>query len=268
MIKNNKYALILGSSSGFGKATSIELASNGYNIYGVHLDYGAGKKNAEDICEVIKSKGVKVLFFNMNAADDTNRKEVILKIKDDFKSENDAKIDVFLHSLAFGTLGPLVSSNTEEQLDRKKIEMTMNVMANSLLFWVQDLFNENLIRSDSRIFAMTSAGSLRATKNYGAVSAAKAALEAYIRQVAGELAPYGITANCILAGPTDTPAAQKIPGFEKMLRISRERSPHKRNTEPVDVAKSIALLADPGSYWINGQIIDVDGGENIYNDFE
>ena len=63
-----------------------------------------------------------------------------------------------------------------------------------------------------RIFAMTSAGSTRAQAGYGVISAAKAALEAYIRQLALELAPKGITANTIRAGVTETAAFHKIPG--------------------------------------------------------
>jgi len=59
---------------------------------------------------------------------------------------------------------------------------------------------------------MTSAGGTRAIPNYGPVSAAKAILEAHIRQLAVELAPAGITANAILAGVTDTPALRLVVG--------------------------------------------------------
>lgn len=115
---------------------------------------------------------------------------------------------------------------------------------------------------------MTSIGSERAIISYGAVSAAKAAVEAYIRQIAVELAPYKITANAIMAGLTATPAAAKIPGFEKMLAHAREQNPFRRNTVPQDVAKAISLLVDEKFYWITGATIKVDGGESILNFIE
>ena len=62
---------------------------------------------------------------------------------------------------------------------------------------------------------MTSEGGEKAVTNYGAVAAAKSALESHIRQLAMELAPTGITANAIRAGVTDTPALRLIPGHEK-----------------------------------------------------
>ncbi len=265
MEAKNYYALILGSSSGFGKATAFELARRGYNIYGVHLDIGSNKKMVDEQVEELKSYGVKVRYFNANAADDNKRKEIVNAIREDFEGEEEPMLRVVLHSLAFGAIGPFFSNNHPEMLNKKQIEMTMDVMANSLLYWVQDLFKENLLAKSCRIFALSSIGASRAMVNYGAVSAAKASIEAYIRQIAVELAPWGITSNTILAGLTDTPAARKIPGFNSMLAHAKEHNPFNRNTVPEDVAQAIALLVDEKFYWINGQTIGVDGGENILN---
>jgi len=85
-------------------------------------------------------------------------------------------------------------------------------MGHSLVYWVQDCLKAALFDWGGRIFAMTSAGGTRAIPNYGPVSAAKAILEAHIRQLAVELAPAGITANAILAGVTDTPALRLVVG--------------------------------------------------------
>jgi NAD(P)-dependent dehydrogenase (short-subunit alcohol dehydrogenase family) len=95
------------------------------------------------------------------------------------------------------------------------------------------------------------------------VSAAKATLEAHIRQLALELAPAGITANAILAGVTDTNALRQIPGYEKILEVARLRNPSRRLTLPEDVARTIAALCHPATYWLTGNTLHVDGGENI-----
>ncbi len=263
MAEKNLYALILGVSSGFGKATAIELAKLGYNIYGVHLDRASNMASVNKTKEEIESIGTKVRFFNVNAADDDKRKEVIEEIKADFANQNSPHLKVVLHSLAFGALGPLIGRKPEEALNKKKIEMTVNVMANSLVYWAQDLFHNGLLKENSRIYAMTSNGSQKVMHNYGAVGAAKSALEAYIRYLSIELGKYKITANSIMAGFTDTPAAKVIPGFDENLVLARKLNPQHRNTEPEDVARMIALLQDDRSGWITGQVIGVDGGEGL-----
>ena len=103
--------------------------------------------------------------------------------------------------------------------------MTLDVMAHSLIYWVQELFWANLFGYGSRVFAMTSYGSTHVVPYYGAISAAKSSLESYIRQLAMELAPYGVTANAIRGGVTNTPALQKIPEHEKMVHAAVERNP-------------------------------------------
>lgn len=267
-MKRNVYALILGVSSGFGKSTAIELAKEGYNIIGAHLDMGSNKLKAEEFRQELETYGIKAIFFNANAADDNVRKTIIEEIKRQFSDGGIHQIRVLLHSLAFGAIKPLFAKNPEDACNKKQIAMTMDVMANSLVYWVQDLFVNDLLVANSRIFGLSSIGSTRAMTNYGAISAAKCALEAYIRQIAIELAPYKITANTILAGMTDTPASNKIPGFAGMLAHAKEHNPFGRNTLPEDVAKAISKLADEDFYWITGQTIAVDGGESIMNFIE
>jgi enoyl-[acyl-carrier-protein] reductase (NADH) len=141
--------------------------------------------------------------------------------------------------------------------------MTLDVMASSLVYWTQAVVWRGLMASGGRILAMTSAGSHRAMHAYGPVSAAKAALEAYVRQLALELAPRGITTNAIRAGVTDTAAARKIPDWESVSGRALGLNPGGRLTTPQDVAGAVALLVEPGAQWINGDVIGVDGGEDV-----
>jgi NAD(P)-dependent dehydrogenase (short-subunit alcohol dehydrogenase family) len=108
---------------------------------------------------------------------------------------------------------------------------------------------------------MTSSGSVQVIENYGAVSAAKSALESHTRQLSLELAPHGILVNCIMAGVTDTPALRKIPGNEKIVESVSKRNRNGRLTTPHDIAVTIRALCDPEIQWITGQTIVVDGGE-------
>jgi enoyl-[acyl-carrier-protein] reductase (NADH) len=134
-------------------------------------------------------------------------------------------------------------------------------MANSLVYWVQDLLARNLLGNEGRIFALTSTGSSEVWEGYGAVSAAKAALEAHVRQLAFELGPRGITANSICAGVTSTAAMNKIPNADKIQQMALRKNPSHRLTLPEDVANAIVALAQPCTYWLNGNVLYVDGGE-------
>ena len=78
-----------------------------------------------------------------------------------------------------------------------------------------------------------------------------------------ELVHHGITANAIRAGVTDTPALRKIPGHDNMIEGARQRNPHGRLTTPEDVASAMVALAGPGTHWVTGNVIGVDGGEEV-----
>lgn len=258
------WALILGASSGFGEATALELATLGMNIFGVHLDRKATLPNVERIMNQIRGMGRDALFFNANAADAEKRQEILNEMQTRLTQEGrGSMVRVLLHSLAFGTLKPFIAKSPADAITKAHMDMTLDVMANSLVYWVQDLVVRQLIGRGGRIFAMTSAGGARVWKTYGAVSAAKAALESNIRQLTLELAPLGITANAVMAGVTDTPALRKIPGSEEMIQLAQRKNPAGRLTTPKDVAEAIGLLSQPQAQWVTGNVLCVDGGEFI-----
>jgi NAD(P)-dependent dehydrogenase (short-subunit alcohol dehydrogenase family) len=267
-MEKSLWALILGASSGFGEATALELARLGYSIFGVHLDRRAGLAHVEEIAGQIRAAGREAVFFNVNAADTAKRQEVIARIQEEFQKKP-GTVRVLLHSLAFGTLVPLVadpsasSGQSKNAVTPAQMDMTADVMGHSLVYWVQALVECGLMESGGRIFAMTSSGGTRVLPSYGPVSAAKAILESHIRQLALELAPKGITANAIRAGVTDTPALRKIPGHEKLIASAIARNPYGRLTTPQDVAAAIGVLAQPNTYWITGNVLGVDGGEDV-----
>src|SRR5437763_4399056 len=254
------WALILGASSGFGEATALELARAGMNIFGVHLDRRDKMPHVNEIQEKIRGLGREVQFFNVNAADDVRRKETVEQMAKAM-IEPPGTLRVLLHSLAFGSLKPLAGA--EDVATRHQLELTSDVMGHSLVYWVQECLWAGMLDKGARIFAMTSSGGTRVIPNYGPVSAAKAVIESHIRQLAMELAPAGITANAILAGVTDSPALRQIPDHQKLMEIARLRNPSRRLTLPEDVARCIAALCHPATYWMTGNTLHVDGGENI-----
>ena len=255
------WAVILGASSGFGAATAIELAKSGVHIAGVHLDRRATQPLVKNVLEQIQATGVKVEFFNLNAAKAETRRKVVARLQE--LLGDDGRVKILLHSLAFGVLKPVIAPDPHVVLNQPDVELTLNVMAGSLVYWTQDLHSAGLLKQGSQIYALTSSGGHSQWPHYGAVSGAKAALESFIRQLAVELAPAGIAANAIQAGVTDTPALRKIPGSEAMIELALERNPHGRLTLPGDVAQVIAQLSRSESSWLTGNVIRVDGGEDI-----
>lgn len=254
------WAVVLGASSGFGAAVAIELARRGINICGVHLDRRSTLASAEDTQRAISTAGAQPMFFNVNAADADKRSQVLDALAERAGSGG---VRLLFHSLAFGSLGPLVGASAKTSARKSQVEMTLDVMANTLVYWSQELVWRGLLGEGGRVLAMTSAGSTRAAPGYGMVSAAKAALEAYVRQLALELAPRGVTVNAVRAGVTDTAALRKIPGWEELCAKAVAANPTGRLTTPADIAAAVALILEPGAQWISGNVLGIDGGEDI-----
>ncbi|MCU0519668.1 MAG: SDR family oxidoreductase [Anaerolineae bacterium] len=258
-----RWALILGASSGFGAATSRALAREGMNVFGVHLDPRRTVERAESVIADIEATGARAVFYNTNAADARRRARVVEAIGEVLSADSGAAIHMVVHTLAFGSLRPYIADDPIVAVNESQMEMTLAVMAHSLVYWTQDLVRAGLLRRGSRVYAMSSIGSRRVSSHYGPVSAAKAALEAHTRQLAVELAPVGIAVNCLMPGVADTPALRAIPGHEEILQQAHTYHPARRLTQPEDVAQTLVVLADPRLTWVSGAVIPVDGGESL-----
>ncbi|MBN1337240.1 MAG: SDR family oxidoreductase [Deltaproteobacteria bacterium] len=257
-----RWLLVLGASSGIGAGCARAFAEAGYGILGVHLDRRNTRPAVEALESDLRKAGAEVCFFNGNAADDAWRSATVEAIRTHLRATG-GRVDVLVHSLAFGSLGPLVGADAARAVRRSQWEMTLDVMASSLAFWTRDLVHAGLLGLGGRVFALTSQGTDHAWPSYGPVSAAKAVLDALVRQLALELAPLGITVNAVQPGVTDTPALRRIPGWEMLVEQALRRNPHGRLTTPEDVGRCLVDLSRPGTSWMTGNRIRVDGGEDV-----
>lgn len=254
----NKWAIILGCSTGHGAAIAKQLATEGYGIIGFHLDRGSIKKDALKFEEEIGLlNGSRVRFWNENAAD----KEVMFnKMKDIKDLVKGGEVKLLMHSIAFGSTTNFFKPTPVLQ---RQMDMTQHVMAHCLIYWTQALLDNNLLKSGSRILGLTSEGSYKAMEGYGPVGVAKASLEAVVRQIGWELGSKGITANTIQAGITPTRALTKISDdWEEWVEKTKERNPMKRVTRPQDVAGLVSLLLNDKADFVNCSTIFCDGGEH------
>ncbi|MEM6515186.1 MAG: SDR family oxidoreductase [Bacteroidota bacterium] len=256
----NQWAIILGGSSGLGLATAKKLAKHGMNICVLHRDSRANIETVQIEFDDISSFGVSFRSYNVDILKDEKQAEVIEELESIFTETG--KIKTLVHSIAKGNLKPMISDQ-EPVLKSDDFGLTINAMAISLYSWTAALFKANLFADDARVLSFTSEGNTKAWGYYAAVSTAKASLEAITRNIALEFAPFGIRANCIQAGMTDTASFRMIPGSDKLKAHAIRRNPYRRLTTPEDVANVVYLLSKDEAKWINGTVIKVDGGESL-----
>ncbi len=256
----NYWALILGGSSGLGLATAKKLAMHGCHIMVVHRNSKTDMPAIEQAFAQIKATGVDLLAFNKDAMQAEKRDAILNTIRE--KLGEQGKIRALVHSIAKGNLKPM-TGNEQPSLQNDDFHLTLESMAISLYDWTKLLYENKLFTADARVISFSSEGNTKAFRSYAAVSAAKAALEAITRNIALEFAPYGIKANCVQAGVTDTASFRMIPGHEQLKAHAMDRNPFKRLTTPEDVADVVYLLCKDEAAWINGSTIIADGGEHI-----
>ena len=177
----------------------------------------------------------------------------------DFFATIDVPIDIVIHAIAFAPARAF-----EHRVVRTKDEDFATAMLTSAhsLAKLMNAARKHMPDGGS-VIALSYLGGVRVAANYKVMGVAKAALEAYVRELAVDLGPQGIRVNAISAGPIRTLAASGIPDMDRLLEWNREVSPMRRDVTQADVAHCAAFLGSDGAQMITGQTIYVDGGYSI-----
>ena len=227
------WALVVGAGSAFGEATALELARAGMNVFAVDPFGHSG------IDEKIRAIRREAQHFH-----DEGRDQIVEAMRLRLAAPPQGTLRVLLYTFDAVTLPPL--SGAEQVVSRQQLEGAIEEGAHGVVYWVQDCLRAGLFDWGGRILALAPSN-----------GPAAALLAAYIRQLAVELAPAGIAANTIVAGVLESG------GRDDANKAARLRNPHRRLTVADDVARCIAALCHPATYWLTGNTLHVDGGENI-----
>lgn len=170
-------------------------------------------------------------------------------------------LDFIAHCVAYAKSEDLEGGYTKTKKDG--FDTALGVSAYSFTLVCQKLAPLMEKRGGGSAVTLTYLGGQRVVPGYNVMGVAKAALEASVRYLAYDLGSKNIRVNALSAGPINTLAARGISGFTDILKVVREKSPIKRNTEPEEVGDAALFLLGPLGRGITGQVIFVDNGYNI-----
>ncbi len=245
---DGKIALITGGSRGIGRATALRLADAGA---AVAFTWFTSRQQAEETEALLRAKARDVLSIRANVGNEEHVERTFAAVRDRFGA-----LDIFVSNAASGAMKPAI------ELEAKDWTRSMEVNALALLHGARRAA-PLMAGRDARIIALTSVGSTRVIRDYVAVGASKAAIEAIVRYLAVELASRGIIVNAVSAGVTDTNSLHFLAGWEEMLADAARRTPAGRAGTAEDAAAAVYLLTLPEARWIIGQTIVADGGYSL-----
>ncbi len=247
----NKIALITGGTRGIGKVLALTLAREGATLA---LNYRQNDAAAEATVAEIESLGRTATAFKA----DLEQPEEIDALFEHVR-ERYGRLDHFVSNAAASAFKPILNLNLRN-LDRT---YALNVRA----FVLGAIRAVPLLRANGgRIVVMSSYGSIRAYPMYANLGAAKAAIEAWVRYMAVEFAPYRINVNAVSGGLIQTDSLEffygKVPGMASIATVLA-KTPKGRPGTAQEMADVGAFLLGPESEYITGQTIVVDGGLTV-----
>lgn len=189
---------------------------------------------------------------------DLTEDEDIARFFGEVRAEWD-RVDFVIHSVAFAKREDLKGRLVDTPRDH--FTLALDVSAYTLLAVIRAA--EPLLAPESSIVTMSYYGARKVIPRYNVMGVAKAALEAEVRYLAGELGPQGVRVNAVCAGAIRTLAASAIPGFSVMLDKVERNAPLRRNVTPTEVGKAAVYLVSDLSSGVTGEILNVDCGYNI-----
>lgn len=254
------WALVLGVSSGTGQAAACRLVQEpGLHIFGVHR--GNHTDGAAEVAAAAAAAGRR---YEQHLGDGSLPEQIEASCLALRRVAGPRSVSFVLHSIASASVGTLVAG-PGPHLAPRQLQRTFDKMAHSFVWWVQALYRHDLLAPGSHTLGLTNPIGASLIRGTAAITASKAALHAYMRQLAFELGPQGHRVNLLDFGMVESPATQAT--FDAHLRridqVVRRVTPAGRQVELSQVADLIGLLAGDRLSWFNGAVIDFTGGEML-----
>jgi glucose 1-dehydrogenase len=243
---DGKVALVTGASSGIGRATSIQLARAGADVA---LNYLTMPEGADSAAAEIRALGRKALLYRLDVSDQQAVDGMVADL-----AARLGRVDVYVSAAAFSEREPFTTADMAGF--RKTIDVTMWGAYYGLRAACAHMIEQ---KQGGTAVIVGSPHAQIAFPMCMAYNMAKAALDQMMRTAATELLPHRIRVNSVYPGWTDTPGERKY-FTEEAIKKAASGLPWGRLATADEIARAILFLVEPGSDYINGTVLHVDGG--------
>ena len=242
---HSKVAIVTGGSRGIGRAIVERLARDGATVV---VNYAQNHQKADEAVAAVKALGGQALAKQGDSASVAD----VRRLFEQSAAELGGVDIVVANAGVFWSVS--TADCSEEAYDRMFAINTRGVF-----FLLQQAARH--LRPGGRIICVSTAATRMALPGAGIYSASKAAVEQFVRALAVELAPRGITVNTISPGFTDTDMLAS--GGPEFVQFGASMSPFKRLGTTEEIANAVGYLAGSEAAWITGQNIQVSGGASM-----
>jgi len=249
-----KIALITGASRGLGRNTALNIARKGNDVI---FTYQNREQDAQAVIAEIEAMGRKALALQLDVGDVSTFAAFTARLQSALRQTwNRENVDFLINNAGHGDMA-LIADTTEAQFDK-----LVNVHFKGVFFLTQAMLP--LIADGGRIVNLSSGLTRVSYPGFCAYSAVKGAVEILSVYLAKELGSRGIAVNTVAPGAIETDflggAVRDMPDLNK---IFADMTALGRAGVPDDIGPMIASLLTDDNRWINGQRIEVSGGQAI-----
>jgi len=240
----DKIAIVTGAARGIGQAIALRLAKEGASVVAVD-------RNESDTVVKIKKDGGEAIFIKTDLTKKENIKNMVKDTLDKYRT-----IDILVNNACLTVAKPI----TEATEDDWNVVHDIGLRGTWLV--TQAVVPTMMKNKSGKIVNIGSLAGIRAFANQSIYCAIKGGVVNMTRELAIELAPYGINVNVINPGVIDTPlfVDQGNPLQGEFLANIIKQIPIGRVGQPDDIAGVAAFLASPDSDYMTGALLSVDGG--------